>query len=94
MREKYSLEALFYFRSKVILIWNQISNIKIELILNRYINDVEATEEVFDKHGYFTTGDIARREGDHYFIVGRASVDGELARYILVLNTWQNLEQS
>ena len=24
------------------------------------------------------TGDIARREGDHYFIVGRASVDSEL----------------
>jgi len=44
----------------------------------RYINDPEATRKAFDKDGFFTTGDIARKEGDHYFIVGRASVDGGL----------------
>ena len=30
-----------------------------------------------DGDGYFKTGDIARREGDFYFILGRASVDSK-----------------
>ena len=30
-----------------------------------------------DEDGYFKTGDIARREGDFYFILGRASVDSK-----------------
>jgi len=28
-----------------------------------------------DKDGYFRTGDIARREGEYYWILGRASLD-------------------
>jgi acyl-CoA synthetase (AMP-forming)/AMP-acid ligase II len=65
---------------------NERFEISFELRCNRYINDVEATKKVFDKDGYFTTGDIARREGDCYFIVGRASVDGELAEDIFASN--------
>ena len=37
--------------------------------------DIEATKNAHDEKGYFKTGDIARREGDNYFIMGRASVD-------------------
>lgn len=37
--------------------------------------DEEATRNAFDEDGYYKTGDIARREGDNYFIMGRASVD-------------------
>lgn len=36
---------------------------------------MEATTNAHDAEGYFKTGDIARREGDNYFIMGRASVD-------------------
>ena len=39
--------------------------------------DAEATEKAHDEDGYFKTGDIARREGDKYFILGRASVDSK-----------------
>ena len=31
---------------------------------------------VFDDHGYYLTGDIAKREGSNYFILGRDSQDG------------------
>lgn len=36
---------------------------------------MEATRNAHDEDGYFKTGDIARREDDNYFIMGRASVD-------------------
>lgn len=36
---------------------------------------MEATANAHNEEGYFKTGDIARREGDNYFIMGRASVD-------------------
>ena len=39
--------------------------------------DAEATEKAHDEDGYFKTGDIARREGNKYFILGRASVDSK-----------------
>ena len=45
------------------------------MLLDRYVFDVEATVNAHDEEGYFKTGDIARREGDNYFIMGRASVD-------------------
>lgn len=32
---------------------------------------------VFDDDGFYKTGDLARREGDEYYILGRASIDGE-----------------
>ncbi|KAK4555010.1 hypothetical protein LTR86_007776 [Recurvomyces mirabilis] len=34
-----------------------------------------ATNDAHDTEGYYRTGDIARQEGDWYYILGRASVD-------------------
>lgn len=41
----------------------------------RYLGDKEATINAHDGDGWFKTGDIARRDGDYYTIIGRASVD-------------------
>lgn len=41
----------------------------------RYVNDPEATAAAHTSDGYYKTGDIGRREGKYYFILGRASVD-------------------
>lgn len=41
----------------------------------RYLDDDAATTESFDADGFFKTGDIGRREGANYFILGRASID-------------------
>ena len=49
------------------------------MIQKRYINDVRATTAAFTSDGYYKTGDIARRKGDYYFILGRASIDSMLA---------------
>ncbi|KAJ9616417.1 hypothetical protein H2200_000135 [Cladophialophora chaetospira] len=45
------------------------------LMFSKYLFDPEATKNALDTDGYFKTGDIARREGKHYFILGRASID-------------------
>lgn len=45
------------------------------MLICRYLHDEKATREAHDEDGYFKTGDLARREGPYYFIVGRASVD-------------------
>ncbi|KAK3714335.1 hypothetical protein LTR37_007921 [Vermiconidia calcicola] len=45
------------------------------IMFSKYLHDEEATKMALDEEGYFKTGDIARREGDFYFIQGRASVD-------------------
>lgn len=47
---------------------------------HRYLFDSEATRNSLDEEGYFKTGDIARREGKYYFIMGRASIDSECTR--------------
>ncbi|KAJ0416344.1 hypothetical protein BJY00DRAFT_326370 [Aspergillus carlsbadensis] len=41
----------------------------------KYLNDEAATASAHDSEGYFITGDIACREGNNYFILGRASID-------------------
>lgn len=43
----------------------------------RYLYDPVATAAAFTPDGYYKTGDIARREGNYYFILGRASIDSE-----------------
>jgi acyl-CoA synthetase (AMP-forming)/AMP-acid ligase II len=43
--------------------------------LERYLFDEKATADAHDAEGYFKSGDIARREGKYYFILGRASID-------------------
>ncbi|KAK5687653.1 hypothetical protein LTS10_001793 [Elasticomyces elasticus] len=45
------------------------------LLFSKYLNDERATLDALSPDGYFKTGDIARREGDFYFILGRASID-------------------
>lgn len=45
------------------------------IMFSKYLFDEEGTRGVLDEQGYFKTGDIARREGDFYFIEGRASID-------------------
>ncbi|KAI6757070.1 hypothetical protein HG530_011668 [Fusarium avenaceum] len=41
----------------------------------KYLMEPETTKNAHDSDGWYKTGDIARREGNFYFIVGRASVD-------------------
>ncbi|KAK5313091.1 hypothetical protein LTR70_007783 [Exophiala xenobiotica] len=49
--------------------------IKSSQMFSRYLDDQVATTNVHDENGFFKTGDIARREGKYYFILGRASLD-------------------
>lgn len=49
--------------------------VKTPELFSKYLDDQEATTENFTRDGYFKTGDLARREGPWYFIVGRASQD-------------------
>jgi malonyl-CoA/methylmalonyl-CoA synthetase len=44
-------------------------------MFSKYIFDPAATAAAHDERGYYKSGDIARREGKYYFILGRASVD-------------------
>ncbi|KAL2441127.1 Acyl-CoA ligase oryP [Exophiala dermatitidis] len=44
-------------------------------MFSKYLHDPEATANAHDADGYFKSGDVARREGKYYFIIGRASVD-------------------
>lgn len=47
------------------------------LIAPRYIGDPKATAAAFTPDGWYKSGDIARREGEYYFIQGRASIDSK-----------------
>ncbi|KAJ6115610.1 hypothetical protein N7523_006027 [Penicillium sp. IBT 18751x] len=49
--------------------------VKTPYMFSKYLYDEKATAEAHDKDGYFKSGDIARREGPYYFILGRASID-------------------
>jgi malonyl-CoA/methylmalonyl-CoA synthetase len=44
-------------------------------MFSKYIFDPAATAAAHDERGYYKSGDIARREGEYYYILGRASVD-------------------
>lgn len=44
-------------------------------MFNKYLHDAPATRAALDEEGYFKTGDIARREGKWYFILGRRDID-------------------
>jgi malonyl-CoA/methylmalonyl-CoA synthetase len=44
-------------------------------MFSKYLHDPEATARAHNEDGYFRTGDIARKEGKYYYIVGRASLD-------------------
>ncbi|KAL5359669.1 hypothetical protein BJX96DRAFT_164609 [Aspergillus floccosus] len=45
------------------------------MLFAKYMNDPVATYQAFDSDGFYKTGDIGRREGNIYFIEGRASID-------------------
>ncbi|EEH40099.2 acyl-activating enzyme [Paracoccidioides lutzii Pb01] len=49
--------------------------IKGPYMFSKYLYDEVATVEAHDADGFFKTGDVARREGNYYFILGRASLD-------------------
>ena len=44
-------------------------------VFSHYLHDHEATVNTLDDDGFFKTGDVGRREGQHYFILSRMSVD-------------------
>ena len=49
--------------------------VKSPIMFSKYLYDEHATRSSLDEQGYFKTGDVARREGDMYWILGRASID-------------------
>lgn len=50
--------------------------VKGAMVFREYLNKPEATVESFDSHGWFKTGDIARRDATgRYYILGRNSMD-------------------
>ena len=52
----------------------------------RYVSkDPKTMDGVFDDQGFFKTGDLARRKGSNYTILGRASQDGMFKRRALEL---------
>lgn len=44
-------------------------------MFTRYLQNADLTANSFTPDGWYKSGDIARREGDYYFILGRASID-------------------
>lgn len=50
---------------------------RLDLTRSRYLSTSSQTQNPFDSEGWYRTGDIARREGDFYFILGRASIDSK-----------------
>ena len=45
------------------------------IMFSKYLFEPEATKQALSEEGYFKTGDVAKKEGDFYFILGRESVD-------------------
>jgi len=44
-------------------------------MFSKYLFDEEATRKAHNEQGYYKTGDVARREGKYYWILGRESID-------------------
>lgn len=49
--------------------------VKSPYMFSCYLHDDINTRAVHDQDGYYKTGDIAKRQGEYYFILGRASID-------------------
>ncbi|KAL9088344.1 MAG: hypothetical protein Q9165_006269 [Trypethelium subeluteriae] len=49
--------------------------VKSPWMFSKYLGDSEATAKAHNEAGFYKTGDIVRKEGKYYFIVGRASLD-------------------
>jgi malonyl-CoA/methylmalonyl-CoA synthetase len=49
--------------------------IKSPFLFAKYLHDPKATADALNDQGYYKSGDIARKEGEYYWIMGRASVD-------------------
>lgn len=49
--------------------------VKTPELFAKYLDDPQATKEAYSKDGWFKTGDVGRREGKWYWIIGRASQD-------------------
>ena len=49
--------------------------VKSPWMFSKYLGDPEATARAHNEDGFYRTGDIVRREGKYYWIVGRASLD-------------------
>lgn len=49
--------------------------VKCPNMFKEYYGNEAATRDAHDENGYYKTGDIARKEGPYYFILGRASTD-------------------
>ena len=49
--------------------------VKSPYMFAKYLYDEDATASAHDNNGFFKTGDICRKEGNFFFIVGRASLD-------------------
>ncbi|KAK2803504.1 putative NRPS-like protein biosynthetic cluster [Emmonsiellopsis sp. PD_5] len=49
--------------------------IKGPYMFSKYLFDETATANAHDADGFYKTGDLARREGKNYYILGRASLD-------------------
>jgi malonyl-CoA/methylmalonyl-CoA synthetase len=68
-------EGLCYSPSNYSPALNRVCGLVLTAGHYRYMNDPVATYNSFDSEGFYKTGDIGRREGNVYFIEGRASVD-------------------
>jgi malonyl-CoA/methylmalonyl-CoA synthetase len=44
-------------------------------MFSKYLHDADATKKAHDDEGYYKTGDVARKEGRYYFIMGRSDID-------------------
>lgn len=51
--------------------------VKSPYMFSKYLFDEEATLKAHNEQGYYKTGDVARREGRYYWILGRESIDSE-----------------